>query len=199
MPAWIPLSILAGQLIGNAVGQAGSAKANKDRQKFLDKRLTDLGAWYKTESNTPFLQTEMAQSVLSRLRDEMARNNQSMGNNAISRGATAEAVTAQKSEQQKRYGGTLTDLAGYGTQYKDNLRRDYQGQLNSLLNMKDQAYAQKSQDWMNFASGMNTAAGGLFSAYGGGAFGGGGAAGATGGVNYTPGAMKTINYQPKWL
>ena len=166
----IPAAIGGFQLLGNILAQNQAGKAAQRRDQFLDGRISDLSTFYKTEINTPFLQTPLAQSVLSRLREEMEQQNDAMNSNAISSGATAETKVAAKSEQNKRYAGALSDIAGLGTQYKANLKSEYQTRLSDLLNMKDQAFAQKQSNWLGLSQGINSAAGGLYQAYGGGAF-----------------------------
>jgi hypothetical protein len=63
-------------------------------------------------------------------------------------------ATADRLNQ--RMGSNVTQLAGYGTRYKDSMRREYQG-LNQHLNDLHLGILQnKSQNWENFGtSAMN--------------------------------------------
>lgn len=167
----LPLIALGGSLGMNIFGQSQSARANNKYMDFIQGRINDLDTWYKKKYNTPFIQTDAAQSVLSRLTEQMTDETEKLDNNAVRTGQTAESKVAAKGELQKNYGRALSDLVGQGTAYKDRIQNQYMMRLSDLLNQKGSALQGKSQNWSNFSGNVGDMSSSLLQAYGAGAFG----------------------------
>ena len=83
-----------------------------------------------------YLDTEEAKSVaglLGRNRDQVMKKVDQR--NAI-KGASDEARVATAESINRNVGDNLTQLAGYGTRYKDSIRREYQGLKGNLDNLQ---------------------------------------------------------------
>lgn len=168
----IPLITTALSLGAQAFGASQSAKANNKADSYLQSRINSLEGDYASDYYKNFLDTEAARSTMNRLQSqyaEMAKNIK--GSSAA--GSTAEAEIAEKDNIQKRYADAVSNLAGMGTQYKDNLRARYQANKANLQNQQFGLLQQKAQKWDNFGQNVGNAAGGIMSAFGMGAFGGG--------------------------
>lgn len=172
MPAQaaIPLATLGAQGILNLLAQRGAARANQKQMELLNQREGDLSVYFGKELNTPFLQTEEAQAILSQINDNYKQSLDNMEANAITGGATAEAKTAAKGEMQDNHSRVLSQLAGYGTQRKDRLAGQYQGLLSDIYNKKFALGQQEGQSWMNYMGNINDAAGNMLYAWGEGGF-----------------------------
>ena len=136
-------------LIGSGAAAVGSAGANKRYDKYLEGRMSDLDKWYNTEYNTPYLDTTSGKAAIGSLRTYYGDAMKKVGQNSAITGASDEAKVATGDKVQKGLADSVMRLAGYGTQYKDSIRREYQGQKMGLENMQQDNLARKSQNWNN--------------------------------------------------
>ena len=141
-------------LIGSGAAAVGSAGANKRYDKYLEGRLSDLENWYNTEYNTPYLDTTSGKAAIGSLRTYYGDAMKKVGQNSAITGASDEAKVATGDKVQKGLADSVMRLAGYGTQYKDSIRREYQGLKMGLENMQQDNLARKSANWSNL---MNNA------------------------------------------
>lgn len=139
-------------LIGSGAAAVGSAGANKRYDKYLEGRLSDLDNWYNTEYNTPYLDTTSGRAALSSLRTYYGDAMKKVGQNSAITGASDEAKVATGDKVQRGLADSVMRLAGYGTQYKDSIRREYQGLKMGLENMQQDNLARKSESWNNLMS-----------------------------------------------
>lgn len=135
-------------------GSLKSAQANKQYDRYLDNRLSDLDKWYNTEYNTPYLDTTAGRSAVNSLRTYYGDAMKKVSQNSAITGASDEAKVATGDKVQRGLSDSLMRLAGHGTMYRDSIRREYQNLKFPLENMKQQSYANKSQNWTNL---MNNA------------------------------------------
>ena len=139
-------------LIGSGAAAVGSAGANKRYDKYLEGRLSDLENWYNTEYNTPYLDTTSGKAAIGSLRTYYGDAMKKVGQNSAITGASDEAKVATGDKVQRGLADSVMRLAGYGTQYKDSIRREYQGQKMGLENMQQDNLARKSESWNNLMS-----------------------------------------------
>lgn len=163
MPALAAISTIAGLLL-NAYSQQQSAKATGEAQGRLNKRISDLDAWYSTESAKDYTQTEEGQSSMKRLESQMKKALESQTGSAVRTGATPESQVALKGELQEKYGEAVSRLSGLSTQRKEGVRRDYTSQMNQLLNKQEAFGEQEQSSWANLSSNIGSALGSLSSA-----------------------------------
>lgn len=139
-------------LIGSGAAAVGSAGANKRYDQYLEGRMSDLDKWYNTEYNTPYLDTTSGKAAIGSLRTYYGDAMKKVGQNSAITGASDEAKVATGDKVQKGLADSVMRLAGYGTQYKDSIRREYQGQKMGLENMQQDNLARKSANWSNLMS-----------------------------------------------
>ena len=141
-------------LLSSGYGMAQSGRANKQMEKKIAREKQDLQSWYDTESNTNFLDTDMSRSTLEILQRQLAESNKNVDSKGAMTGETAESSLAKKSKGSEMFGDTVTQLAGYGTRYRDALRSEYVNRLNRITGLDYGMTAQKGQSGVNL--GMNS-------------------------------------------
>ena len=158
MSIWIPL---AAQMAGTALGLAGSAQANNKLNKMIADKERSINTLFNDEMSTDFLDTEIGSSQVRSL-SEMYEKQIKQGDQSLaSTGATSEAKIAVRGEAAKNYAEQLNKLTGYGTSYRDSLRRDHQNQLNNIFNMQLQQQAGKQNTWSAIMQNAGQLGGGL--------------------------------------
>ena len=128
--AVIPAIISLATMIYGEVEKSNASNELRDANKGVMAKQRSLGDWYRSEASKDFLDTQAGSSALKSLKDNYSEVSKVNKGDAVRGGATAEAQVAKQSELQKRFNEALNNLSGYGTQYKLNLNRSYQGQLN---------------------------------------------------------------------
>jgi len=145
------------QLLGTIAGLFGSAKENKKYEKqqsaLLNNRKQDVTSIFNNEYSRDFLDTEVAKNAVKGITQNYDRSLQTNDLNVAKGGGTVEAQNASREAANSSYNDAISNLTSYGTQYRDNLRRDYQNQLGQLFNVEmnnmNQQHAQKQATWGN--------------------------------------------------
>jgi hypothetical protein len=156
--------------LASLYGSIKSAEANKQIDNQINRRKSDLQSWYDNEYNTPYLDTADARGALTVLRKNLGEQMQKVNQGNAIKGASDEAQVATAEAGQKKMSDAVTRLAGYGTHYKDAIRRDYMNRQMALDNMEGQNLARKSQQWTNFMNNAMNAGMGFSEADANGAF-----------------------------
>ena len=163
--------VLAGlSLVSSLFGSLKSAQANNRMDRQLDKRQSDLDAWYNKEYNMNYLDTDEAKSVTQLLNRQKEETLQKVDQNSAIKGASDEARVATADKINRSVGDELTRLAGYGTRYRDSVRREYQGLKSNLDNLESYNLQNKASQWSNFSNNAANAGMGFAQAAGEGAF-----------------------------
>lgn len=155
----MPIGLVLGlaSLAASGYGMYKNAKANKAADQQLADRQSELDAWYNKEYNMNYLDTEEAKSTIKLLQNQMKEAMKKVDQNNAIKGASDEARVATADKLNTRLNDAVTKLAGYGTQYRDSIRREYQGLKGNLDNLQYQNLLGKSQNWANFSNNaMNT-------------------------------------------
>jgi hypothetical protein len=145
-----------------ATGMVASIKARQaaqEAQRKLTARKNELDLEYKYDSNLDFLNTPMAKSALSQLSQEYIRNARKVAQSNVITGASDEKAVAQAESMQRPFVGAITNLAGYGQERQDALRREHLASENSLFGLDYNQSMQKSANLMNAGSNAMGAAG----------------------------------------
>ncbi len=163
--------VLAGlSTLSSLFGSMQSAQANRAIDRQLQRRQSELDAWYNKEYNINYLDTEEAKSVtelLNRQRNEAIKKTDQGG---VISGASDEARIAATESINEDVMDALTRLAGYGTRYKRGIRGEYQGLKSNLDNLQLQQLQNKSSQWSNFMNNATNAGMGFAQTAGEGAF-----------------------------
>lgn len=165
----LPILSTAAGLAGQAFGLSQSQKANKKADSYLQSRMNKLDSDYAGDYYQDFLDTEAARSTMGRLNSQYKDMAQNIKGTSAA-GSTAEAEIAQKDNIQKRYGEAVSNLAGMGTQYKDNIRNRYQANRGRLEDAQMGVLESKAQNWNQFGANVGGASDGILKAWGMGAF-----------------------------
>ena len=124
-----------------------AGKARQDYQNQLQGRIDDLNSWFNAENSKDFLDTDVARSSIRGLMGQQDRQLDALNNASAAGGATAETNIASKGKMNENFGDAIAKLLGYGTQYKQNLRSQYDYRLSSLYNPMDQLQQSRINDW----------------------------------------------------
>ena len=153
---WLAPLIAAISMAGQLGGQAATnQKAGIERKRYenqLQGRIDDLDQWFNTENSKDFLTTDIAQSSVRGLLGQQDRQTEALNNASAAGGATQEANIAAKGKLNENFADAIGRLLGYGTNYKQGLRQQYDYRLQSLYNPMDQLSQQKIQDWGNLSN-----------------------------------------------
>lgn len=152
--------------IGSLVsGLSARSKAKKAEKQLLERRDA-LNKEYAQDKNTDYLDTEAARSTLALLRRQNRRQTEAMNNNAVKSGASDEAKVAAAGRLNDSYADAASRIAGMGTQYKQQLKENYQRRRDSIDDQLTQVQMQKAQATSDMIGGITGATGGLISAFG---------------------------------
>lgn len=157
-------------LASSAFGNAKSAQANKRIDNKLNADRRELDYWYDKEYNKNYFDTDQAKSVIGTLKDNFRDTVDATKGKAAVTGASNEAVVGAMDSAQKNYSNALMRLAGYGTDYRDSLRREYVTRNTGLNNLELANMENKSKNWSNFIGNALNASQGFAEAGANGAF-----------------------------
>lgn len=170
LPLLIPgiiagVSALAG--VGSSLA-AGGAASSAERQ-LRERREADERR-YLHESNTDFLDTETAKSTLSVLRKNNKKQLEAADNNAVKQGISEEAQVALAGRLNEGYADSASRLAGFGTQYQQQIKENYLRRVGSTDDMIYNSQLRKADALGGLIDSIGGLAGAGLMAYGSGAF-----------------------------
>lgn len=154
-PAVIPLITLALSAATTGYGmsqKAKAAKAQREAQMEMNRKYQGVSDWYEAEGSKDFLDTDVAKSTLSKIREQYKKGIETNASDAARGGATAEAKIANKSALNEKYNDVLSNMVGYGTQYKSNLKKDYANSLSAVAQGQNQMYGSDVASWGNLVA-----------------------------------------------
>lgn len=176
LPILIPAIIAAVGAVAQGASSIAAGNAAQKAQDQLQARRDAAERRYQQEYNTDFLDTATAKSTLAMLRRRNDKQIEAIGNDAIKQGATPETKVALAGKLNEGYAEAASRLAGFGTQYKQQLTDRHLARLDAFDNGLAQAEQGKAAAWQSLGDGIGNLSGAALSAYGAGAFGGTGAA-----------------------
>lgn len=188
LPLLIPLVATGLSAAGSAFAAGESAKANRKADNYLKGRMSALDADYAQNYYKDFLDTSTARSAVSRLNRTFKDEAEKLRGRSVVSGSTAEAELAGKDNLQQRYADAVSNLAGVGTQYKQNMKNQY---MQNRAGLESQTYsnlAGKATNWSNFGQNVTNAGSNILKSWAAGDFDKAG----NGQVKVTP---ETINYE----
>ena len=157
-------------LAANAFGAKKSAQANKAIERQIANRESELETWYNKEYNQSYLDSAESKSAVTILRNQIREQMKKVDQNNAITGASDERRVATADKANQHYQDLISKLAGYGTRYKDSLRREYMYGKTGIENLELANLQGKSQNWSNLMSNASNVAGGAAEAEAGGAF-----------------------------
>jgi hypothetical protein len=139
-------------LLGQAFGNIKSGQEANKQQKFLDKRRAELDDMFNKDYNTPYIQSEQAQSALSSLRNNIDKYQKRTLNRAAITGGSDESQVAANQGANETLASATSDIAGQGTAYKEGLRREKLSRDMSFDQEQNDLDASQRGKWINFMS-----------------------------------------------
>lgn len=158
--AWLPLVSLALMAASTGYGMYKKGQASKEMREANEKiqgKYSELSDWYGGESSKDFMDTEVAKSTLGKIREQYKKGVETNVSDAARGGATAEAQVANKAALNEKYNQVLSNMTGYGTEYKLNLKQQYQNALSSLASQQNATYGADVASWGNLAGNAGAA------------------------------------------
>lgn len=119
-------------ILGGIFGGISTRKQLSKIEKGLNEKKDNLTKEYTQEKSTNFLDTDTARATLALLRRQNQQQAEAMNNNAVKAGASDEAKVAMAARLNRNYADAASQIAGMGTQYKQNLKNNYQAQVNAV-------------------------------------------------------------------
>lgn len=157
-------------LAASAYGMAKSAQANKAIDKQIAGQESELDTWYNKEYNQSYLDSAEAKSAITILRNQIREQMKKVDQNNAITGASNERRVATADKLNQGYQDAVSRIAGYGTRYKDSVRRQYMYGKMGINNLELSNLQGKSQNWSNLTGNAMSTAGGMFEADAKGAF-----------------------------
>lgn len=149
--------------IASLIGQGNATRQLEQRRKTEELQ-------YLHDKNTDFLDTDTAKSTLATLRKQNQKQFEATNNDAVKQGMSEESRVALAGKQNENYADAASRLAGFGTQYQQQVRDSSRRRLDSLDNALYNADLDKADAWGTLASSIGSVANAGFAAYGAGAF-----------------------------
>lgn len=150
------VNALAG--IGTAI--YGGVKAGKERKKmedYLSTQEANNESWYNANALSDYTQRADAQALMSNLRENLAKQNKAVANQAIVTGATPEQLALQKEQANKAISDTYSNLGAMGQQWKDNITNRYLARKDAFAGQRMNMMEATANSYENLMSnGLNS-------------------------------------------
>lgn len=147
IPLLTTLITTAATLYAQDESNKQAAKQRKRYENQLQGRVDDLNEWFNREYYRDFLDTDIARSSIRGLMQQQDRQLEAINNAAAQGGATAESNIAAKGKLNEGFADAIARLLGYGTQYKNDLRSQYDYRLQSLYQPINDLQQQRINDY----------------------------------------------------
>ena len=157
LPLAIPIGMAAAGIFGQIFAGRKSGKALDQAGGIIDEQVSDLTAWYDTEKNKDFLQSNVASSAINKTLQDIEDRNKTIESGAAVTGASDASIIAQKGKSQEQFGDVVKSLASYGTAREDRIEGRYRSNISNLMGQKVGLKQQKAQ----MAGNLGTSAGSL--------------------------------------
>jgi len=159
--------------LANGIGSVAASHAAKqaaDAQKLaIDRKEQKLENWHDRIMNEDATQTASAQQSITRLREELRRQNQAVAGSQAVMGGTNAAAAAQKEQSSKAMAETMSNIAAAADAKKERADEMYMEGSSNIADQRAQLDAQKyatqGQAAQTAAQGVGQAAGAFLNAY----------------------------------
>jgi hypothetical protein len=145
IPLAIPIGMAAAGIFGQVFGARKSGKALGEAEGIVDKQVDDLTAWYDTEKNKDFLQSNVASSAINKTLQDIEDRSKTIESGSAITGASDASKVAQKAKSQEQFGDVIKNLASYGTAREDKIEGRYRSNIANLMGQKVGLKQQKAQ------------------------------------------------------
>ncbi len=143
-----------------------SAKANKQKQAYIDKTAAENKAEFNNNANKDFLQTNVAKDAVKQQTQALEEDRKAVAGRAAITGGSDEAKLAGNTAANKTYQDGLSRLAGMGTNYQNQQKAIYLGQKAQTDQQNLQMIDDKAESASNLAANAGELASGSAALYG---------------------------------
>lgn len=151
--------------IGNAVsgiiGASAARKAAAENKRILKEQQDRATDWYDKEYNADYTQRSDAQAAINNARELLKDRYKAAEAAAVVGGGTEESIAAQKGIAADTVSDTMSNIAAQADAYKEQVRANYDNQINSIAAQNIANNNQRAQAVLQAASGLGGAAGSL--------------------------------------
>lgn len=152
LPLAVPIGIGAAGLFGQVFGGIKSGQAAREAEGIIQGQVDDLTAWYDTEKNRDFLQSNLGRSVINRVLENIEDQSRGAESAAAITGASDASKIAAKAKGQEQFSDVVKDLASYGTARQDRIEDRYRSNLTNLLGQQTNLALGRAQNAANLLS-----------------------------------------------
>lgn len=166
----IPIISGAVSLFSGIANSIAAGNAAKKAEADLKDRRDKAERQYLHEYNTDYLDTASAKSTLAQLRRQKEKQMEALQNDAVKQGTSEEGKVAMAGRLNDSYADATSRLAGFGTQYQQQIKDNYLRRLDTLDNALYNSQLGKADALSGVSASIGAAANSAMEAYGQGAF-----------------------------
>lgn len=139
--------------IGNMVaGGIKTSKENKERKRLLQEERSRIQSQYDKDYYADYMSRSDTQSLVKKIQDQSRKRSESAAATAAVMGSTPESVVAQQQAEAEGMGQAMSQIAGYGDQWKQGVADRYNQQMSNLNGMQSELSSERSANLSNMLS-----------------------------------------------
>ena len=123
-------------ILGNIIAGWKSSRASRAKEGLINDYSADTTAKYNNLVNRDYMDSNMASSVMTRIKDQLKNANSMADKQQATTGATNEATLAAKTANQGTFNNAVGQIAAMGTAREDQLLGQQQNAENTILGLK---------------------------------------------------------------
>lgn len=165
LPLLIPLIAAGVSAVGSLAGGLSASSKQRKANADLERRRNEARLRFQQESNTDYLDTATARSAINVLRKQGDRQLDRLNTDAVRRGASDEAKVAAASRINENQADAISRLAGFGTQYQQQIKDRYYQDVERLDDAMYNAKLSEAQTTAGMIDAIGGAANSLLGAF----------------------------------
>jgi hypothetical protein len=122
-------------IFGNIMAGMKNAEAQKKKESLIANYGANAEAKYNQMANQDFLDTNVASSMMTRIKERLKNANNMADKQAATTGATNEAILAAKTANQGQFNDVVSQVAGMGTARADQIEGRHMNQEGQILGL----------------------------------------------------------------
>lgn len=139
--------------VGNMIGGGiKTAQANKEQKRLLQEERKRIQSQYEKDYYSDYLNRSDIQSLVKKMQDQSKKRSESAAATAVVTGGTPESIAAQQQAEAEGMGQAMSQIAGYGDQWKQGVADRYNQQMSNLNSMQYQFNSERSANYSNMLS-----------------------------------------------
>lgn len=118
----------------------------------MSEERTRIQNQYDKDYYVDYMNRSDIQSLVKKLQEQSKKRLDNAEATAVVTGTTPEAIVAQKQAESEVLGQSMSQIAGYSDQWKQQVADRYNQQMSNLMGMQLQENSQKSASYANMVS-----------------------------------------------